>query len=205
MCRQIRNPLNHILNGIEYLMHLPASEVSQAVRTELEICQKAGFAITGVLNNALDMSKLESSDDSVKLQTQPTDITKLCSDCVQVVRLSGQRKGIAVRHTIDAGPHALHLLNNVRLTQVLMNLLSNAVSYTDQGTVELQVTWEHYDKHGDIDTISFRVIDTGEGIDKAAQADIFKKFRTLRAAAGTGELVIWSFSQPLIATKHDLM
>jgi signal transduction histidine kinase len=166
---------HHVLNGIEYLMHLPASEVPQAVRAELEICQKAGFAITGVLKNALDMSKLESSDESVKLQTQPTDITKLCSDCVQVARMSGQRKGIAVRHTIDGGPHTLHLLNNVRLTQVLMNLLSNAVSYTDQGTVELQVTWEHYDKLGDTDTISFRVIDTGKGIDKAAQADIFKK------------------------------
>ena len=164
-------------------MHLPADQVPQAVRAELDTCQKAGFAITGVLNNALDMSKLESSDESIKLQSQPTDVTKLCSDCVQVARMSGHRKGIAVRHSIDVGPHALHLLNNVRLTQVLMNLLSNAVSYTDQGTVQLNVTWEHYDKLSDRDTISFRVIDTGKGIDKAAQADIFKKFRTLSAAA----------------------
>ena len=119
--------------------------------------------------------------------------------------MSSHRKGIAVRHSIDVGPHALHLLNNVRLTQVLMNLLSNAISYTDQGTVQLNVTWEHYDKLSDRDTINFRVIDTGKGIVKAVQADIFKKFRTLSVAAGTGELVIRSFSQPHIVTQHDLI
>jgi signal transduction histidine kinase len=181
---EVRNPLNHVLNGIEFLTELQAGHIHEGVLQELVMCQKGCAAIRDVLNCALDIGKLERSRQGVNEGAKPTSMLSLCGDCSGLVAVSAKMKGVTVDFVHNLHRNCFHHVNDVRLKQVLINLLSNAVAYTTEGSITLDIT--SISQGSTKDAVCFRVIDTGTGISKEQQLEVFKKFKTFSHASGTG-------------------
>jgi signal transduction histidine kinase/CheY-like chemotaxis protein len=181
---EVRNPLNHVLNGIEYLTEMQADRIHEEVLQELVMCQKGCAAIRDVLNCALDIGKLERSRQGVNDGAKPTSMLSLCGDCSGLAAVSAKMKGVTVDFVHNLHQDSLHHVNDVRLMQVLINLLSNAVAYTTEGSITLDIA--SVSQNSTKDAVCFRVIDTGTGISKEQQLEVFKKFKTFSRASGTG-------------------
>jgi signal transduction histidine kinase len=157
------------------------------VREELEVCQKGCYVMEETLKSALELGKLENPNTTEKLCATATDLRALCTDCFQMTQNSALRNGITLQHRIELEPGVFHLVNGLRLMQILLNLLSNAAdAYTKSDSVTLSVTYQQYDRLADSDILCFRVIHTGMAIERAQQADLFRKYRSFSARAGSG-------------------
>lgn len=184
MSHEIRTPMNAII-GLAYL----------ALRTELTGKQKdyvtkihnAGKSLLGVLNDILDISKIESG----KLQMEHVDfvLEDVISQTIGLVSQQAHDKGLELLSRLGPGiPRSLKG-DPLRLGQILMNLLSNAVKFTREGQVELQI--EMLSGYRDKLELKFSVSDTGIGMSEEARARMFQAFMqadnsTTRQYGGTG-------------------
>lgn len=182
MSHELRTPLNGILG---YAQILKRSDNPQKHREGLEIIQRSGEHLLTLLNDILDLSKIEAK----KLELNPSecDLHKLLQNIVDMFQLQMRAKDVQLIYQHDTA------LPNVygdekRLRQVLINLLGNAVKFTDRGNVTLTVDAQpsrsqHY-------KIRFAIADTGVGIDPDKLEDIFQPFQQVgdraRRYSGTG-------------------
>ena len=175
------------MNTVDHLLRLPPRQICDPVRVELEVCHKGCHVMQETLNSALELGKLEDSSPTGNLRATATDLRKLCTDCVQMAQNSAQRDGITLQHRIELEPGVLHVVNGLRLIQVLMNLLANKVApYPERDFVTLSVTYQQHDRLPGSDILCFRVIYTGTAIERAQQTDLFRKYRSLSARSGSG-------------------
>jgi signal transduction histidine kinase/DNA-binding response OmpR family regulator len=184
MSHEIRTPLTAILGFAENFLEpgTPESERQHAVTTIL----RNGEHLLGILNDILDLSKIEAGKLAVeRIQVSPT---RLAADVVAIMRVRADAKGLtlALRYT-SAIPETI-LTDPTRLRQILINLLGNAIKFTERGAVELHVALEQ-------DTgeprLRFDVIDTGIGMTPAQINRLFEPFSqadgsTTRRFGGTG-------------------
>jgi signal transduction histidine kinase len=183
MSHEIRTPLNAII-GMAYLMKRHGLAPDQAERAER--IDGAGQHLLGIINDVLDISKIEAG--KLGLESIPLSIGSIVSSVASMVNERATAKGLKIQ--VEPIPELQPLMGDpMRLTQALLNYLSNAVKFTEQGMITLRNRILNEDADGV--TVRFEVIDTGIGIEPQAMDHIFNAFQqadnsTTRKFGGTG-------------------
>ena len=172
---EIRTPLNGILGYTDLLLGRPDHDPED--RRHLELIRVSGEALLTVVNDVLDVSKIEAGQ--LKLDPIPFSVRALLDDAVAMMRGAALKTALTVEARLDPRlPEALHGDPN-RLRQVLFNLLNNAVKFTPAGSVTLTVHYEgpvRLPSGEAAEAMRFEVTDTGIGIAPSQQGRLFKRF-----------------------------
>ena len=170
MSHEIRTPMNAIL-GFSELLQTELREPKH--RQYLQSIRSSADSLLQLINDILDMSKIEAG--VLELHPEPTDLREICDFIRTLFSESAARKGIKLECHVAADlPHAI-VMDRTRLRQILVNLVGNAVKFTDKGGVELRVSWEKQPTNSHVSLI-IEVEDTGVGIPKDKLDSIFKPF-----------------------------
>ena len=179
MSHELRTPLNGVLGYTQLLLR---DRSLNAVQYDaLDAISKCGSQLLDLINDVLDLSKIEAG--RIDIEEGPTNLAKLVTDLKYVVAEAANRKGLQLTMSIDADVPRSVVLDGRHLRQVLLNLLGNAIKFTEKGEVELVIT------RTDEGRLGFEVRDTGVGIEPEALTEIFAAFaqtKTGAAAGGTG-------------------
>jgi signal transduction histidine kinase len=169
MRHEIRTPMNAITGMAELLLR---RELSGEARGYAQDIKQAGNNLVSIINDILDLSKIEAG----KLEIVPVKylLSSLINDTVNIIRIRLREKPIRFFTNIDGNiPNSL-IGDEVRLRQILLNLLSNAAKYTEKGHIGLSIT---IDKQDDKQVLlRMEVADTGKGIKPEHQANLFDEF-----------------------------
>ena len=170
MSHEIRTPMNAILGFTELLepegLTPRQSEYVRAIRD-------SGASLLQLINDILDLSKLEAG--KLELHAEPTDMRDSCEFLRTVFGQQAAKKSLQLKFELSPDlPHAL-LLDRIRIRQVLVNLLGNAVKFTERGQVLTRVSWE-MQKDTSRGTLLIDVEDTGMGIAPDRLHELFKSF-----------------------------
>ena len=184
MSHEIRTPLNGIVPMLDLLQHARlAPDHHELVRTALA----SSHQLLRIVDDILDYSKLEA--DRLELETTSFNLRELLETVIQLMERAADSKGLRLSLQIDPAVRLPVRGDPVRLRQVLGNLISNAVKFTDRGTVAVSVrrVGESAAQH----QLHFEVRDTGIGISEQAQKRLFQAFSqadasTTRLYGGTG-------------------
>lgn len=183
MSHELRTPLYGILGTIE----LSLEQVdSREVQDMLKMALSCGKALKGILNDILDLSKLESG--KLELELVGYNVRHLISDVIAVFQVQVIEKKIEIVAEIDEGIPAQITGDPSRLRQVLFNLLGNAIKFTEDGEIRIALTAPVVEG---VTYIRFEVVDSGEGISPEAQEKLFNPFQqgdssVHRRKGGTG-------------------
>jgi PAS domain S-box-containing protein len=184
MSHEIRTPLNAVI-GLGYL--LEHTTLNEDQRQLLSKIQFGGRALLGVINNVLDLSKIEAGEMS--LEVEPFDMVQLVRDLGQMLTPQAAAKGIEL--IVQCAPSMPRILKGdaSRLRQILTNLLGNSIKFTESGHVELKVACA--DQNSDCVRLRCTVEDTGIGIAPEVLERLFTPFTqadasTTRRFGGTG-------------------
>jgi signal transduction histidine kinase len=181
MSHELRTPLNAILGYTELVLDNIYGETPQKMRTALERVQINGRHLLGLINDVLDLSKIEAGE--LRLALADYSLEEVVHSVFTGVEALAACKGLAFRTEVSPGLPRGHG-DERRIAQVLLNLTGNAIKFTDTGEVTINAT-----AHDGSFTIAVR--DTGPGIDEADQGRIFGEFQqvdasTTRAKGGSG-------------------
>lgn len=168
MSHEIRTPLSGIMGYTELLFD---EELKPEQLKYLERIHFAGAALLTIVNDVLDFSKIEAG--RVDLEPQPFSLETLIDNTGSIVRNLAEQKGLAMHVAVDAAAPDALVGDPARLRQILLNLLNNAVKFTHEGSVTLEVR-----SHASADQEIFRfaVSDTGVGISPDQREHLFKRF-----------------------------
>ena len=179
MSHEIRTPLNGVLGMLQVMQGDALSDVQ---RERLEIVRKSGEGLTAILNEVLDLSKIEAG--RLEIETVAFDLPGLLMGCHRTFSVLAAEKGLNCTLTLAPEAQGLYQGDPLRLRQVIGNLLSNAVKFTVSGTIELSARVAG-------DALEIAVTDTGVGVATADLERLFDKFSQLDASStrrhgGTG-------------------
>lgn len=168
MSHEIRTPMNGVL-GMAW--QLSNTELTAQQRRMLEIIQSSGNSLLVIINDILDLSKIEAG--KVELEHRPVNLQKLCEELDHLFRHQAEEK--AIQLYVKAPKNELYFLGDeTRIKQVLMNLLSNAIKFTEQGSVTLYIDCVT-DETNKV-ALTFSVVDSGIGIDADNIKTLFDAF-----------------------------
>lgn len=169
MSHEIRTPLNAML-GIAHLLIRQQPRADQ--EENLRMLKFSGENLLSLINDILDFNKIESG--RITIEKSLFNLKKLCHSLQKALSLKANEKNVTLQLEIDTQIPALVVGDSTRLTQILNNLLDNAVKFTHQGTVKLSI--KALDIQENAITLQFLVSDTGIGIPQEAQSRIFEAF-----------------------------
>ena len=185
MSHELRTPLNAVIGITEMLMEDAEESGDATVREPLERISRAGKHLLQLINEVLDLSKIEAG--KLEISYQPVALTPLVDDVVGEVEPLAEKNGN--RLVVECPPDIGAIRSDpTRLRQIIINLLGNACKFTERGSVTLSVGRSHAN---DVDWISIRVTDTGIGMTKDQLGKLFQEFSqvdnsTTRKYGGTG-------------------
>ena len=180
MSHEIRTPLTAVLGFTNLLreMELPESAAGYVRRIA-----GAGNALLAIVNDILDFSKLEAG--KFEIRPRPTRLAEVCEETLQLFSIQAEAKGLVTRFEAAPGLPRAAMVDGDRLRQMLINLVGNAIKFTDEGSVTLRIA------PAGADAVAIEVADTGPGLDDEAQARLFQRFTQIdgsmtRSHGGTG-------------------
>ena len=185
MSHEIRTPLNSVIGFSGLLLATP--DLPSPVRLHVERIQAGGNALLTVVNDILDFSQVEAG--MLELEPRPFALPSLIDECLSLVQQSASAKNLSMQvNLIDRLPSGVRG-DPSRLRQILLNLLNNAIKFTQEGSVILDIRYDRANGAGD--HIKFSVIDTGIGIAEQDQRRLFQRFAQVDASirriyGGTG-------------------
>jgi len=188
MSHEIRTPMNAILSALE-LIDRTTLDTRQKQLTQL--AKDAAESLLNLLDDVLDLSKLESRH--MELEFRATDINALAQQVVSLLQSKADEKNLALIIATKIRKNTSLMLEPTRLQQILLNLISNAIKFTESGqiTIELSLNLLAIDTHETAAQLAIRIADTGIGISAEQQARLFQPFSqadvsTSRRYGGTG-------------------
>ncbi|MFA6087773.1 ATP-binding protein [Mucilaginibacter sp.] len=184
MSHEIRTPLNSVI-GMSYLLLKNNPRKDQM--EQLDIMIFSANNLLGIVNDILDYNKIEAG--KITFEQVETDIAGIARNVINSLRSSADDKGIGLKLTVDADLKNKILGDPIRISQVITNLVHNAIKFTQKGAVEVEINVKEQTEKNT--TLSIKVSDTGIGISKANQELIFERFTqadssTSRGFGGTG-------------------
>lgn len=185
MSHEIRTPLNGVIGFTDILLKTKLSEIQLQY---LSVVNQSANALLSTINDILDFSKIEAG--KLELDIDRSDLFELGCQASDIITYQAQKKGLEILLNISADLPRFIWADAVRLKQVLVNLLGNAVKFTEQGEIELKIE-AMTDITKEQVTFRFEVRDTGIGIKPERQQKIFESFAqedasTTKKYGGTG-------------------
>jgi len=190
MSHELRTPMNGVLGMLEMVLD---GHLTPAQRDEIETAQRSAHTLLALLNDLLDLSKIEAG--KMTLERIPLDLRFLAEDVMKAYASSGRQKGLLLSHTVNPQVPQRILGDPTRLRQVLTNLVSNSIKFTERGLVSIAIDCTPIApgraRGRTMVELQFMVRDTGVGIHPEKQAAIFEKFTqadtsVTRRYGGTG-------------------
>jgi PAS domain S-box-containing protein len=179
MSHEIRTPLNGVL-GMAQAMAV--DELSSVQRERLDVVRQSGESLLAILNDILDLSKIEAG--KLELEEREFDLADLAKGAHAAFTAIAQKRGISFDLAVEPGARGVYLGDDTRVRQILYNLISNALKFTERGEVRVVA-------RRSADGLELVVRDTGIGMTEETVAGLFSKFTqadasTTRRYGGTG-------------------
>jgi len=183
MSHEIRTPMNGVLGMAELLFTTP---LAPEQREYVDVIHGSASALLAIINDILDLSRIEAG--RLELHPEPTDLHEIVWAVIHLLSPRASEKGIALRHTSAPNTPSHFLCDAGRVRQILLNLVGNAVKFTEQGSVAINV---ELIEESDASMLEFRVKDTGIGIPDQLHKRLFRPFvqgdgSTTRKYGGNG-------------------
>ena len=184
MSHEIRTPLGGLLGMLELLSMTPLDADQTAT---LDTASASGRSLLRILNDILDWSKIEQG--KLEIIPAPTQLDELLQEVVNTYTHVASIKSLVITKHIDARLNTAYLVDQLRLSQILNNFVSNAIKFTEHGQIEVGITLVETVASGDL--VCFSVKDTGIGISPEVQKNLFQNYTqgtadTARMYGGTG-------------------
>lgn len=178
MSHEIRSPLHAVMGSLGLLLD---DELSNEQRLYARTAEKSGEILLSLINDILDFSKIEAGQ--VVLEKKQFSVAEMVGETMDLIAFKARDKGVYTAAYIDAEARIEVQGDVVRLRQVLINLLDNALKFTESGSVLLTV--EYRNRHSGECELCFAVEDTGIGIPLVAQSGLFKEFQQVDGSDST--------------------
>lgn len=184
MSHELRSPLNGILGMIALLLR---TDLDNRQRRFAEACESSGKLLTQLINDVLDVSKIEA--DKLELDPRPSEIEAVVCDVVDIFTHTAEQKGLTLKCRLSESACVTAVVDDNRLRQVLVNLVGNAIKFTSCGGVS--IVGELIKCSSGESRLRIEVADTGIGIPRERIDRLFKAFSqidssTTRQFGGTG-------------------
>lgn len=184
MSHEIRTPMNAVLGMNEMILRESSEEEIVEYAKNIE---RAGETLMSLINDVLDISKIESG--KIEIHSDEYKLETLVDDLMNLVSVKAEEKGLEIRQEFDQDIPGRLYGDELRIKQILINVLNNAIKYTDKGTITFGLSWEQTEP--DSMLLKIRVTDTGIGMKEEELKHIFDAFQRLdekrnQSVEGTG-------------------